>query len=78
MRRNQLLLFFWHSVHNSVFQFYLDLTCWRLWRDDSWILAGGGATTNARVVWLHAGGADRLLHHLEPKMLAFLLCVTWY
>jgi len=49
-------------------------SCWRLWRDDSWILAGGGATTNARVVWLHAGGADRLLHHL---VLTRLLTANW-
>ena len=51
----------------------LWLTCWRVWHDNSWVLASGGAATNARVVWLHAGGTDRLLSHLERRVFALSL-----
>ena len=46
-----------------------------LWHDHPRILASWGATTNTRVVRLHAGRADLLLHHLTKGFLElFLLC----
>ena len=46
-----------------------------LWHDHPRILASWGATTNTRVVRLHTGRADLLLHHLTKGFLElFLLC----
>ena len=61
------------SVFQNPVLFLLRITCWSLWHDDSWILASGSATTDARVVWFHAGGTDRLLHHLQGRVLALSL-----
>ena len=50
-----------------------------LWHDHPRILASWGATTNTRVVRLHAGRADLLLHHLEREdFKSFSFSVTWY
>ena len=50
-----------------------------LWHDHPRILTSWGATTNTRVVRLHAGRADLLLHHLEREdFKSFSFSVTWY
>ena len=50
-----------------------------LWHHHPRILTSWGATTNTRVVRLHAGRADLLLHHLEREdFKSFSFSVTWY